>query len=218
MKTRLSPLVHLFVLFLIAALCVLLTGCGTMGDLLIRPGAVEQLRPAQTNYVTLVVTNTVEGQQFVTTNLQPVILPALWFTNKELTTIASSTIQAAGVGGVAAGIPFSPIIANALLAVIGIALAWINARNRRKLLAEQSGHAETAQALALAEDVGKTLVVNLEQLRKTALSIPGYTPAIDNQVMTVIQQVQEAAGVKSAVNDLVDQHTGFTLGGEATTK
>lgn len=202
----------LFVLGLAAilALVCLLTGCGTASDLIVKPGTVEVIRPAQTNYVTLMLTNTVDGQEVVTAAVQPVILPAVTFTNQELTTLAASTINAAGTAGAVAGVPFSGLIANALLAGIGIALAWLNARAKRKLLAEQSGHAETAEALAVAEDVGKTLVLNLEQLRKTALQIPGYTADIDNRVMTIIQQVQEAAKVKAAINQLVDEHTGYT--------
>jgi hypothetical protein len=201
----------------ILAIVVLLTGCGTTSNLLVQPGTVEIVRPAQTNYVTLMLTNTVDGQEVITAAVQPVILPAITFTNQELTTLASSTINAAGTAGAVAGVPFSGLIANALLAGIGIALAWLNARAKRKLLAAQTGHAETAEALAVAEDVGKTLVQNLELLRKTALQIPGYTPDIDNRVMTIIQQVQEAAKVKTAINQLVDEHTGYTKT-EAETK
>ena len=214
----------------VAALALTLTGCGTAGNLLTQPGTIETLRPAQTNYVTITatnlvtVTNTVDGVETVTATpvvsatVQPVILPAITFTNQAVSAMATTALNSAGVGGTMLGVPFSPLIVQALLAAAALAVTWLNQRNRRKLLAEQAGHAETADALALAEDVGKTLVLNLEQLRKTALQVPGYTPDIDNRVMTIIQQVQEAAGVKSVVNDLVDEHTGYTLGGEAGAK
>jgi hypothetical protein len=116
----------------ILAIVVLLTGCGTTSNLLVQPGTVEIVRPAQTNYVTLMLTNTVDGQEVITAAVQPVILPAITFTNQELTTLASSTINAAGTAGAVAGVPFSGLIANALLAGIGIALAWLNARAKRK--------------------------------------------------------------------------------------
>ncbi len=200
----------------IGASVALLSGCAGSGNLLLSPGKVDVLRPAQTNLVAIVVTNLApDGLPQVVTNLQPIILPAITYTNMELSAVASGTIKAAGVAGGLAGVPFSGAIAQGLLAVISLALSWLAVRAKRKLQAEIDGHAETSESLAVAQDVAKTLVLNLETLRKTALTIPGYTADVDNKVMTVIQQVQEAAGVKGVVNDIVDANTGYTLGGEA---
>jgi len=205
------------------------TACAQLKSWFTQPGAVEQLAPATTNFVTVIVTNTIAlpaqtnattgevtpgGVQVqLTTNVAPVVQPATYFTNLALAPIVQNSIGAADTAASAAGIPWSHTVAEIVLALIGAALSWTNFRNRQRLISEIDNHTSTQSALSVAQDVAQTLVQNFEQLRQVALTVPGYTRQIDDKVMTAIQAAQQIAGVKEQINALVDEHTGTTLPG-----
>lgn len=205
------------------------TACAQLKSWFTQPGAVEQLAPATTNVVTLVVTNILtlpaqtnaatgeitpaSVQIQLTTNLTPVIHPATYFTNVALAPIVQNSISAADTAASAAGVPWSHTITEIVLALIGGVLSWTNFRNRQQLLSEIDNHTNTQSALTAAQDVAQTLVQNFEQLRQVALTVPGYTRQIDDKVMTAIQAAQQIAGVKDQINALVDEHTSTTLPG-----
>src|SRR6185369_15675846 len=110
-----------------------------------RPGTVEVLRPAATNFVTIITTNatvipaqtnastgeitppTINFQ--LSTNITPVIQHAVLFTNLDLAPIVSSGISAADTAASAAGIPWSHTVAEILMAAVGTLLTWTNFRN-----------------------------------------------------------------------------------------
>jgi ABC-type transporter Mla subunit MlaD len=218
------------ILTLTAAGCLFgFTACAQLKSWVTQPGTVEQLAPASTNLVTVVVTNTVtipaqtnaatgaltpaSVQIEVTTNITPVVQPAVYFTNLDLAPIVQNGINAADTAASAAGIPWSHTVAEIVLAIIGGLLSWTNFRNRQKLLSEIGDHANTQSALSEAQAVAQTLVQNFEQLRQVALTIPGYTRQIDDKVMTAIQAAQQIAGVKDQINSLVDGNTNTTIPG-----
>jgi hypothetical protein len=205
------------------------TACAQLKSWVTSPGQVEQLQPAITNLVTVVTTNiitmpaqtnaatgavtpaTVNYQ--LATNVTPVVQPAVYFTNLDLSSIVQNGITAADTAASAAGIPWSHTVAEIVLAAIGAFLSWTNFRNRQKLLSEITSHTTTQGALGEAQAVAQTLVQNFEQLRQIALTIPGYTRQIDDKVMTAIQVAQQIAGVKDQINTLVDNNTNPTLPG-----
>ncbi len=205
------------------------TACAQLKSWFTQPGAVEQLTPATTNFVSVVVTNTItlppqtnaatgaitppSVEVQLATNLAPVIHPATYFTNLALAPIVQTSTAAADTAASAAGIPWSHTVAEIVLALIGAVLSWTNFRNRQQLLSEINNHASTQSALSVTQDVAQTLVQNFEQLRQVALTVPGYTRQIDDKVMTAIQAAQQIAGVKNQINALVDEHTGTTLPG-----
>lgn len=206
-----------------------LPACAQLKAWATRPGTVETIQPAQTNQVTTVATNAEEiaaatngatGEVVpahvaltLVTNVTPVIQPAILFTNLVLAPALQGGITAADTIASASGVPWSHTVAEGVLALASILLAWANSNGKRKLEASISDHANTLDALSNAQEVSATLVQNFEQLRQVALTVPGYTRDIDDKVMTAIQTVQEIAGVKSDVNDLVDAHTSTTIPG-----
>ena len=218
------------ILLLTSLICLCgFTACAQLKSWFTQPGAVEQLAPASTNLVTLVTTNSVAvpaqtnvttgevtpptTQVQLTTNIVPMVHPAVYFTNLTVAPLVQSSISAADTAASAAGIPWSHTIAGIGLAAISTLLSWTNFRNRRRLLAEVSAHTDTQSSLSVAQDVAQTLVQNFEQLRQVALTVPGYTRQIDDKVMTAIQVAQQIAGVKDQINTLVDEHTNATLPG-----
>jgi hypothetical protein len=236
MKIKIAAIVKragkksLATLALSTAACLFgLTACAQIKSWVTKPGAVEELRPATTNLESAVVTNvvvvpaqtnaatgeitpsTISVQ--LSTNLTPMIQPAVYFTNLDLADIVQTGITTADTAASAAGIPWSHTVAEGLLAIIGALLSWTNFRNRQKLLSEIDNHTDTQSALSEAQEVAKTLVQNFEQLRQVALTIPGYTRQIDDKVMTAIQIAQQIAGVKDQINSLVDSTTNTTLPG-----
>jgi hypothetical protein len=218
------------ILLLTTVTCLLgLTACAQLKSWFAQPGSIEQLAPATTNFVSVIVTNTITlpaqtnaatgdvtpgGIQLqLATNVAPVVHAATYFTNLALSPIVQSSITAADTAASAAGIPWSHTVAEIVLALIGATLSWTNFRNRQQLLSEIDSHANTRSALSATQDVAQTLVQNFEQLRQAALTVPGYTRQIDDKVMTAIQAAQQIAGVKEQINTLVDEHTGTTLPG-----
>jgi len=218
------------ILLLTSVICLSgFTACAQLKSWFTEPGAIEQLTPATTNLVALVVTNVItipaqtngatgeitpaSMQVQLTTNIMPVVHPPAYFTNVALAPIVQNSINAADTAASAAGIPWSHTVAEIVLALIGAVLSWTNFRNRQKLLSEIDNHASTQSALGTAQDIAQTLVQNFEQLRQVALTVPGYTRQIDDKVMTAIQAAQQIAGVKDQINALVDEHTSTTLPG-----
>ena len=186
-------------------LVISVSGCATVRKALYSERAV-QVAPASTNAVVVYLTNAVPnsvtnqlptGQVEVVhstnwviqTSTNYVVTPASWTTNlvvrPEVQT-ATATVSAAPVPG--AGLAAS----LASLAIAGYA-SWINRKNQNT-----------------ANQVAGTLVDNFEHLRQVALSIPGYTPEIDDKVMQVVKGQQLDAGVKGAINTLVDARTDTT--------
>jgi hypothetical protein len=218
------------ILLLTAVICLsAFTACAQMKSWLAQPGAAEQLAPATTNLVTIIVTNIVtlpaqtnaatgeitpaSAQIQLTTNLTPIIHPATYFTNIALAPIVQNSIGVADTAASAAGVPWSHTVSEIVLALVGAVLSWTNFRNRQQLISEVGNHTNTQNALSVAQDVAQTLVQNFEQLRQVALTVPGYTRQIDDKVMTAIQAAQQIAGVKDQINALVDEHTSTTLPG-----
>ncbi len=205
------------------------SACAQIKSWFTQPGAVEQLAPATTNLVTVIVTNTItlpaqtnattgevtppSVQVLLATNVAPVVHAATYFTNLALAPIVQTSISAADTAASTAGIPWSHTVAEIVLALIGGVLSWTNLRNRQQLLSEIDNHTNTQNALSTSQDVAQTLVQNFEQLRQAALTVPGYSRQIDDKVMTAIQAAQQIAGVKDQINALVDEHTGTTLPG-----
>src|SRR6185312_2200992 len=185
------------------------TACAQLKSWFTQPGTVEQLTPATTNLVTLIATNAItqpattnattgeitpgRTELQLTTNLAPMVQPAVYFTNLALAPIVQNSISAADTAASAAGIPWSHTVAEIILAAIGGLLSWTNLRNRQRLISEINGHSNTQSALSTAQDVAQTLVQNFEQLRQVALTVPGYTRQIDDKVMTAIQAAQQIA-------------------------
>ncbi len=55
------------------------------------------------------------------------------------------------------------------------------------------------------------LVENVDSARKAALQLPGYTAAVDLQVVRSLEAAQRAAGVKDLIHDLVEERTDDTV-------
>jgi hypothetical protein len=213
------------------------TGCAGMKGMVMKQTPVV-VRPASTNLVTQVVTNVVEQVVTATnwvvvtnaqgaavavpnvtygtnvtyaigTNVISVVMPEISYMSNSVAQPVQTAGNVVGFATNAAGVPFVDAGIKVLLAGFGVWLAFLNKKNRRKAEAEAEGHALTMTKLEQAQMVGQTLVENIETIRKAALEIPQYQ-AIDGKVMQVVQQVQQAAGVKGEVNALVDEHTGYT--------
>lgn len=222
-------------ILLILAL-VSLTGCSS---LIVKRTPVELL-PARTNIVQVVTTNVVTREVWTTnsvqvapqrtndlgqilapvfqlmpvrelistlslqTNLTPIISPPVWMTNLSLAPTATSAIETAGN---LAPVPWGGLLGQGLTALAGVGFAAYNWFGKRKALKAAGEAQSTAQTF---EDATVATVKGLEELRKVALKVPGYTEQIDRSVMQVVQGIQVAAGVKKVVADIVDDHTGTT--------
>lgn len=189
-----------------ALAAALLSGCGTLQRALYTPQP-QQLAPAQTNFVVVNITNSVPGTTITntlpsgdsvvltTTNFlvslstNYVVTPAVWATNLVARPEVSAAIQAVEL----APIPGAGILSGVLGLAVGGFASWHNRRNQAK-----------------AQAVAGTLVDNFESLRKVALAVPGYTPAIDAKVMAVVKDAQAGAGVKTIIHDLVEARTDTT--------
>lgn len=215
---------------------MLLTGCSS---LFVQRTPVE-LIPSRTNIVQVVTTNVIQREVWTTnqvqiapqrtnevgqvlppvfqlmpvrdlvgvatlqTNLTPIIFPAVWFTNMSLGAGATTAIHTAGE---LAPVPWGGLVSQGLTALAGIgftAYNWFGKRKALKAAGEAQSSAETFQDATVA------VVKGLEEVRKVALQVPGYTPSIDKNVMNIVQGLQTAAGVKKVVADIVEEHTGST--------
>lgn len=212
---------------------IILTGCSS----LVKQQVVEA-RPARTNLVQVLVTNTITTTEYVTnvvvtaastnatgvvtppsmqtqilpqlvlsmqvtTNVTGIVTPALYYTNVVLDPTLSSGVQTVGN---LIPVPFAGTVASGLLALSTLVFGFLNNRNKAKVVALADAHSDTLSALDQAKLVGQTLVQNIETIRGVALQVPGYAEQ-DAKVMSIVQQVQRAAGVKTDVHDLVEKHT-----------
>lgn len=196
---------------LLGVLGLLFAGCAT--------SAPTVLRPAQTNRVRLLVTNSVPTTTFMTntlaaggsevvsvtnlvtrvvTNVVEVVTPAVTYQEVKLPPLLTGAVQAAGA---VAPVPWAGGAASLLVGLGGIVVGWVNKRRRDKALGEAVDWKDTAA----------TLVGNVETLRLAALKLPAYTPQMDANVMRAIKTAQSLAGVKGKVHELVEQHTQDTL-------
>jgi hypothetical protein len=196
-----------------ALACLLLAGCQS---------TPVQLRPAQTNVVEVVrtnvvqivqtntvvetvnarpVTNTVVVTNLVTalaTNVVTLVSPPVFYTNVSLSPLAASVTATAG--GLAP-VPWGGAAASVGLGLLGSFFGLVNERRRRKALGEAMTWQETAGVL----------VENVESVRKAALQLPGYTAAVDLQVVRGLEAAQRAAGVKDLIHGLVEERTDDTV-------
>ncbi len=222
-----SP-IHAFAAVWVAALAlvVLLTGCAhdrvvvraaTTNDVpIISTNAVPQvaqlpvvrteLNPIPggpdirtTNVVT--VTNFVPVLQ---TNVLRIITPEVAYTNVSLNPAVNGAVQ---VAGAVAPVPWAGAAAGIFGTVASGILALVN-NNRRKAALAQAGQAQN-EASSWQETAG-VLVENIEQVRKMALQIPGYTKETDAKVIRALELAQAVAGVKPLVAQLVEARTDFT--------
>ena len=190
-------------LLLVAATC----GCATVRRALYDEKPV-QLTPQATNQVVVILTNatptavtnvspagvttvSLTTNYVVTLSTNYVVTPATWATNLVVKPSVEATVDVAG----AAPVPGAPIAGAVASLAIAAYASWVNRRNQ-----------------ATAAKVAGTLVDNFEQLRKVALTLPGYTPTVDYAVMADVKNLQLGAGVKHIINGIVDQRT------EPTTK
>lgn len=206
----------------LALVALLLAGCESVRVV---------LRPAQTNDIAIRVTNSVPelaSVERVSTSLNPiaggpeirttnvtvvtnfvqaieekvirVVIPEVAYTNVTLSPIVSMGVQTAGA---VAPVPWAGTAATAVIGVLGSVFGLVSERRRRAALGEKETWKDTASVL----------VDNVETIRKAALTIPGYTPQIDKQVIRGIQLAQSAAGieVKDRIHRLVEDQTTPTV-------
>lgn len=196
--------------------CLLLTsGCHMLSDeevVVIREGQtnfVEQISYA-TNVTTEVVTNDA-GQNLVisytnvvtATNLQPIILPPIFYTNTVISGTAEAGIRGAGRVAGAVGVPGAELASGALLGIAGLVVGWINRRGQRKALAAlDESRKETdglQKAKGMLEDGVAVLTQNIDHLRGEALKIPGYQQH-DATVMKAIKAAQRLVGAHTLID------------------
>jgi hypothetical protein len=168
-----------------------------------------------TNFVTVpgstdvqpVVTASVKQTPVVSTNLEARILPAIVVTN--LAVGDGIAGAATAVGGVAP-VPWGGAAAQTLLAVAGAAFGVVNHfRAKKALKAAAIAEGDTAVAQDSADTFAKTaqvLIANVDHIREAAKGLPGYTPAWDDKVMSVLQTAQVLSGTKATIGSMVDQH------------
>ena len=222
-------------------LLISLLGLSTSGcrSLLVERTPVE-VAPARTNYVQILTTNVVTQEiwktntivqvpqrvengitlppvvtlqpvrelQSVTqvqTNLQTIVLPAVYYTNLALGSAAKTAITTAGD---LAPIPWGGALGEGLVALSGLVFGAVNLFAKRKAL-KAAGEAQSNAELY--KDASVVLVKNVEQVRQAALKVPGYTPALDRNVVRGMQALQTAAKVGGVIADMVNEHTGETL-------
>lgn len=217
MKYRLGSFSLLF-LVLSAVVLVFLCGCQS---------TPVQVRPARTNVVEVVRTNTLQVVQTnlvsrpvpgvaggpdalvtnavvltnlvtsLTTNVVTLVTPPVYYTNLSLSPWVET---AAKVGGAVAPTPWGAA-GSLVVGILGTLLAVVNERRRRKAL---------GQAMTWEQTAG-VLVENVETVRKAALQLPGYTPAMDLHLVRSLEAAQRLAGVKDVVHRLVEERTEDTI-------
>jgi hypothetical protein len=195
----------------LALTALLLAGCATSAPTVLRPASTNTVRLLVTNSVPVVSftdsvdaaghTNVVAATNLVTrvvTNVVEVVTPAVTYQEVKLPPLLTGAVQAAGA---VAPVPWAGGAASLLVGAAGIVVGWVNKRRRDKALGEAVDWKDTAA----------TLVGNVETLRLAALKLPAYTPQMDANVMRAIKTAQSLAGVKAKVHELVEQHTQDTL-------
>ena len=216
------------------ALLALSTGCS-----MLKRTAVE-IVPARTNIVQVVTTNIVQREVWTTntvqvatqrtnelgvvlppvwhlqpvrdlvstqvlqTNLQTIVLPPVYYTNLALSDSMTGAIHTAGD---LAPVPWGGLAGQALTGLAGIVFGVVNLLGRRKAIKAAGEAQQNANDFKRAAEV---VVQNVEAVRQAALKTPGYTPALDRNVMRGIQAVQKAADVVHIIAPIVEEHTGST--------
>lgn len=200
---------------LLLALCSLLVAGCQSTPVLLRPAQTNVVEVVHTNFVTVVtesrkaelgirnepVTNTVYVTNVVaalTTNVVTLVSPPVFYTNVSLSPLAA---EVATTAGGLAPVPWGGAAASVGLGLVGSVFALVNERRRRQAL---------GQALTWEQAAG-VLVENVESVRKAALQLPGYTAAVDLQVVRNLEAAQRAAGVKNLIHDLVEERTDDTV-------
>ena len=213
-----APPSRLIVLGLVAGLFL---GCGLLKRAAITE-EVEVLRPAQTNWVEQIAysTNVVSdvitnaaGEQLVlshtnivtTTNLQPIILPAVLFTNKVMSATADKGLRATGRVASNLGVPFADAIAGGLAGIAGLVFGWMNRRKKREALEALDGERADKDGIArsrgMAEDAVAVLTQNIDTIREAAMSVPGYEKH-DEKVMRAIKAAQKLVNVHGKIDEV----------------
>lgn len=157
-------------------------------------------------------------EQIITTNVVPVVTPAITWSSNYVAPWASTGVEMGGnIAGVA-GVPFASTAASGILALSTLVLGFLNRKAKAKAMALAAGREEDQSALEIAKMGVKTLVENIEQIRGVAKQIPGYTKELDGKIMTGVQLAQYAAGseVKSLIEETVNKTTEDTWGGHQT--
>ena len=202
MKTRL--------LAVLLVLPALLSGCGLSSHLLSKSGPVELIAPETTNLVETVTTNTVyvpaqlnqagqivqpaSVQPILATNFTPVIHPAVYFTNSQISGLVTGGVKTLDNALAVAGVPWEHTAATGLLALGSLYVAWLNRRTKQKLIDEQNAHADTHEALGTAKAAVGTVLDSFQSLREVAKSLPGYSADLDQKEMHGFQIAQAVAG------------------------
>ena len=140
----------------------------------------------------------------VQTNLQSIVLPAVYYTNVVL---GSGVAGAITMAGDMAPVPWGGLAGEALVGLAGLVFGVVNLFAKRKAL-KAAGEAQTNAELY--KDASVVLVKNVEQVRQAAIKTAGYTPAMDRNVMRGIQAIQGAAKVSEVIAGIVNEHTGET--------
>lgn len=184
--------------------------------------------PAQTNIVAVVVTNYVGVTRYLTnyvtvqdattnaagvvtppviqpeirktttteavlqTNLVPIILPAKTYDELSLNPAVSGGLRLAGD---VVPVPWFSGAMGLLITGVSSGLTLLNHLRFKKATKEKVQWQDTANVV----------IAGLEHLRDEAKKLPGYDDKLDENVMRVVKGLQYAAGVKTNVEDIVEQ-------------
>jgi hypothetical protein len=214
-----KDLVRIFtaVAMIAAAITVaLLTGCVTT-PVQVRPGQTNLVEMVHTNWnsvtnyttnlvqVAAAVTNgsvvippvfqptvleRVEYTKSVTTNTATVVTPPVYYNEVKLLPIVGDVITT--VAGAAGG-PGGTAVGGVVVGLVGGAVGIFNEFRKRR-----------------AQRANGVLVQNVETVRNAAAQLPGYTQAVDDQLMANIKGLQVVSGVHDVVAKLVEEHTDAT--------
>lgn len=165
------------------------------------PAVLDTRLSYMTNFIATLVTNRME-----------IVTPPVVYTN---VTLNGSVVQGAERVASLTGVPWADTAVTGLSAIAAVVFGFFNNRNKKRALDLADGLAQKETALQTAQLVGKTVVENFETLRQAALKIPAYAEK-DAEVMKVVQKIQDAAGVKMDIHQLVEDHTPYTKDQPAT--
>ena len=209
----------LFAFLFMLGVALMGSGCGLVKRTVVSD-EVEVLRPAETNWVEQIARNTnvvtdvvtnMAGERLVlshtnvvtVTNLQPIIMPPVLFTNKVMSGMADKGLRGAGMVASNLGVPFADAITGGLVGVAGLVFGWVNRRRKREAL-ERLGVIEDEkngieQAKGMAEDAVAVLTQNIDTLRDAARNVPGYDQH-DQQIMRAIKAAQKLVNAHGTID------------------
>lgn len=159
------------------------------------PAVIDTRIVNTTNFIPTLVTQRME-----------VVTPAVTYDER---TINPAVIQGGERIASLTGVPWldtGVTVAGALGAAV---MTFFNNRNKKRAIAEAEGRKAAEGALETAETVGVTVVQSFEELRRAALKIPAYAEK-DSEVMRLIQKLQDAAGVRPEIANIVNEETDTT--------